>query len=164
MAEPLLVVAPVGGYAAAVVAEILDDVLPARLERLARLAEVGRLHPDYLRDLRVSWVAIRQAGDMWLAHRSAVDGIAAGVVTATAPQSTEIDTEAAGVLLGVSPNRVRQLARSHRLAARRAGRVWLVDRRSAELYAMEAARDDRSRVVRQVQGPRRVAGNDRPSA
>jgi hypothetical protein len=139
MAEPPLTVAPVGGYAAAVVAEILDQVLPLRLAHLTRQADAGRIHPEYLRELRLSWLAVRQAADMWLTHSAAVNGSTAGVVAAIAPQSTEIDTEAAAVLLRVTPNRVRQLVRSRRLVARRAGRVWMVDRRSVELYREEAA-------------------------
>lgn len=154
MPEPLLVVAPVGGYAAAQVASVLDEHLPPRLARLARQAEAGRLHPDRVREVRVAWLALRQAGALWLRYESAVDGSAAGSVTATGPLSTEIDTEAAAGLLGVSSNRVRQLVRSRRLVARRAGRVWLVDRVSVELYREEAASVVRRPVGRGVQESR----------
>jgi excisionase family DNA binding protein len=45
-------------------------------------------------------------------------------------------TEAAA-LAGVSPRRVRQLAASGRLRARRHGRAWLIDRDSASDYGKD---------------------------
>lgn len=122
-----LVVPLVSGYAAVVLAGILDETLPARLERLQRQVDAGRLHPELLAELRAAWLSMRQVGEAWLAWRAAVDGNAAVQVTAMPRESArEIDTDTAAGLLGVSANRVRQLVRSGELPGRKAGRVWLV--------------------------------------
>jgi len=124
---------------AAVIAAVLDEVLPGRLAELQRSVDAGRLHPDYLAELRRAWVATRQAAAMWLAWRAtAVDGSADGVVAALAAELCEIDTDRAAVLLGVSPNRVRQLVRCGRIIGRRMGRMWVVDQRSVLVYREEA--------------------------
>ena len=46
--------APVSGFAAFVMARVLDDALPARIVGLQRQAESGRLHPDLLAELAIS--------------------------------------------------------------------------------------------------------------
>lgn len=130
-------VAPVGGFAAYAIGKVLDDALPARLVGLQRQVEAGRLHPDRLADVRFAWAAVRAAGREWASwRRIAVDGTAE-VPPAVQPQDSdperEIDTAVAAGLLGVSPRRVRQLAAAGHLPARRAGRVWLVDRCAVDL-------------------------------
>jgi excisionase family DNA binding protein len=129
----LPLVAPVGGFAAFVLAKVLDDALPSRLVGLQRQAEAGRLHPDLVAEVTSTWSAIREAGRQWSEHRSAVDGSAAEPVTAIPARSAEIDTDKAADLLGVTPNRVRQLVRGGDIQARKVGRVWLVDRTAIEL-------------------------------
>jgi len=138
-ADRPILVAPVGGYAAAVIAAVLDEVLPGRLAELQRSVDAGRLHPDYLAELRRAWVATRQAAAMWLAWRAtAVDGSVDGAAAALAAELCEIDTDRAAVLLGVSSNRVRQLVRCGRITGRRMGRMWVVDQRSVLVYREEA--------------------------
>lgn len=134
-AHPVLV-APVGGFAAFVIATLLDGELPERMVRLAEQAAAGRLHPDRLLELRLAWAAIRDAGRQWQQWRASVDGTAEPLPAETPEGSNrerEIDTAAAGALLGVSDRRVRQLAATGDLAARRVGRAWLIDRSAVEL-------------------------------
>jgi excisionase family DNA binding protein len=140
-ADRPLLGAQVYGYAAAVIAAVLDEVLPGRLAVLQRAVDAGMLHPDYLAELRLAWVATRQVGAVWLAWRAAaVDGSGCSPVTATDTSSYEVDTDGAAALLGVTANRVRQLVRCGRIRGRRVGRVWLVDRWSVLMYREEAGK------------------------
>jgi excisionase family DNA binding protein len=126
--------APVSGFAAYAISRLLDETLPARMVNLQKLVEAGKLHPDRLRELRTAWAAIRAASREWTQWRTAVDDTAADLVTAAPGDSQlEIDTARAADLLGVSPNRVRQLARGGVLGGRRVGRTWLVSRTDCEL-------------------------------
>jgi excisionase family DNA binding protein len=133
--ERPVLAAPVAGWAAYVIGAVLDDALPARLVALARLVERGQLHPDRLVEVQQAWAAIRAAGQQWKDWRASLDGSTAGPVTAIPAGlvSQEIDTTAAADLLGVTPNRIRQLVRAGDLTGRRVGRTWLVDRASTEL-------------------------------
>jgi hypothetical protein len=130
--RPVLAAA-VSGFAAFMIGRILEDALPGRLVGLQRLVESGRLHPDAIAEVTAQWAAIREAGRQWADHRTAVDGTTAEAVTAIPPRSTEIDSGAAAGLLGVSPNRIRQLARNGDIPGRKVARTWLVDRTAIDL-------------------------------
>lgn len=146
MSEPLsrpLAVAPVSGYAAAVLAQALAERLPAVAEQV----EAGRVHPGYLAQLREAHAALCEVAAQWRVWRQAcaqaeaevaADGSAAVVATAAGEGLTEIDTDAAAVVLKVTPNRVRQLCRAGRLPARKVGRTWLVP--VGELRTLEVQR------------------------
>jgi excisionase family DNA binding protein len=140
-----LAVAPVSGFAAVVLAGALAERLPA----VASQVEAGRVHPDYLAELRHAHAALCEVAAQWRVWRqacaeadaeAAADGSAA-VLAATVRQDSvaEIDTDAAAVVLRVSPNRVRQLCRAGRLPARKVGRSWLVP--VGELRTMMEVRD-----------------------
>jgi hypothetical protein len=129
--------APVSGFAAFVIVGVLDKSMPERIRHLERLVEAGRLHPNRLRELRHAHAAIRAAADVWR-ECAAADDSTAEQATADRPDSTEIDTTTAAELLGVSPNRVRQLARGGLVNGRRIGRTWLVERNSVEIRRMAA--------------------------
>ena len=122
-------VAPVGGFAGFVLAPLINDGLPSRIAKLQRLVNAGRLHPDLLAEVVDTWAGIRAVAQMW----DAADGIAADPPAAMPEPSQEIDTDRAAGLLGVTPNRVRQLARSGDLPGRKAGGVWLVDRAAVDI-------------------------------
>lgn len=129
-------VAPVGGFPALVIAKLLEDAMPARVVYLQRLIERGHLRPERMTELRETWAAIRSAAREWETWWSAAGDRAAEQVTAVPQGSSgerEVDTTTAACLLGVTPNRVRQLARAGDLPGRRAGRMWLIDRAAAEL-------------------------------
>lgn len=121
--------APVAGFAAVTIARLLDGAMPNRLVALQSLAEAGKLHPDRVAEVASAWAAIREAARQW----DAAGGSTADPAAAVPPRSKEIDTDRAAGLLGVTPNRVRQLARSGDLPGRKVARVWLVDRRSVEM-------------------------------
>lgn len=125
--------AAIAGFSAFVLARVLDDALPARLVGLQRQVEAGRMHPDRLAEVTQAWAAIREAGRQWAEQEAAADGSTAEQVTAPPAGSGEIDTDRAAGLLGVTPNRVRQLARSGALPARKVARTWLVDRVAIDL-------------------------------
>ena len=133
--------AHVSGIAAHVIVALLDERMPARLVALQRLASQGRIPEARVAEVASTWAAIREAARHWNDSRNdslaAVDGSAADPAAAMPEPSQEIDTDRAAGLLGVTPNRVRQLARSGDLPGRKAGGVWLVDR---------AAVDDRRSV------------------
>lgn len=134
MSAPLgrpLAVAGVSGFAAVVLAGALAERLPG----LAEQVEAGRAHPAYLAELRQTHAALCEVAAQWRIWRqacaeveaeAAADGSAAVLAAAAGTDSTEIDTDAAAVVLRVSPNRVRQLCRAGRLPARKVGRQWLV--------------------------------------
>lgn len=140
LTRPALV-APVGGFAALV----CHRLLAARVDQLA-----ASVHPDYAAQLRRALAALEQAASQWLEWRreaaeveaeAAADARAAALAAASRAPSAEVDTAAAARVLGRSANRVRQLCRSGRLPARRAGRVWLVD--AGALAAHVEGRDGR---------------------
>ena len=128
-----MLAAPVSGFAAYVFAKVLEDSLPARLVMLQHLAEQGRVHPALVAEVGGQWAAVREAGRQWAEHRSVADSSTAEQVAAIPKDSSEIDTSRAADLLGVSPNRVRQLARGGSLPGRKASGAWLVDRVAVEL-------------------------------
>jgi excisionase family DNA binding protein len=131
--RPLLV-APVSGFPALVLSQLLDAEGPGRMVSLQRLVEEGRLDPGQVAAFRSTWAAIRAAGKEWAEWRSAADGSAAEQLTAIPAESTrEIDSAEAARQLGVTPNRVRQLARCGQINARKSGRQWLVDRKDVGL-------------------------------
>ncbi|MEV5182873.1 helix-turn-helix domain-containing protein [Streptomyces werraensis] len=61
-------------------------------------------------------------------------GSAAGTVPDQGASVQEVTAAAAAGLLGCSPRYVRRLASSGRVAARRAGPVWLIDRASLDAF------------------------------
>lgn len=128
-----LLVAPVRGFSAFVLAGLLEEHMPARVASLQRMAERGKIHPDLLAEVGDMWAAVREAGHQWSEHRAAVDGSTEVDVAEVPPSSSEIDTAGAAELLGVSPRRVRQLIDAGELNARRASRFWLLDRKEVEL-------------------------------
>jgi excisionase family DNA binding protein len=128
-------VAPVGGFAALVVALVLEDALPARLVALQRQVEAGRLQPGRLVELRQTWAAIRTAGAEYRRWSEAfVDGRAEDRSAKEQPDSgREIDTATAAGLLGVTPTRVGQLVRAGALPGRQVGGRWLIPIADVEL-------------------------------
>jgi excisionase family DNA binding protein len=123
--RPLLV-APVGGVSAWLLAPIFE----ARLRELAS----GQMHPASLAECRETLLALRAASADWQRWRRWLDSEASaderteGPGTEVAAESVPwIDTDEAAGLLGVSPSRVRQLARDGALRARRVGGRWQVD-------------------------------------
>ncbi|MDZ5443797.1 helix-turn-helix domain-containing protein [Micromonospora sp. 4G57] len=145
-AEPLsrpLAVAPVSGFPAAVLVGVLAEHLP----RVAEQVAAGRIHPDYLTQLREAYAALCEVAAQWRVWRracaeaeatAAADDSAAALSTAAAEGLREIDTDAAAVVLKVTPNRVRQLCRAGQLPARKVGRTWMVP--VGELRQMEVQR------------------------
>jgi hypothetical protein len=126
--------ADVRGLAATVLVPVLDE----RLALVERLAAAGRIDPADVPYVRATFDAIRTAHREWLAWRqdqAAADGSVAATVTAIGGALPhEIDTTTAAGMLGVTANRVRQLARAGLLDGRRAGRQWAVSRESVETY------------------------------
>ncbi|SCL17716.1 DNA binding domain-containing protein, excisionase family [Micromonospora nigra] len=126
-ARPLLG-AHVSGPAAVVLAKLLDEHLPDRLARLRLLVERGQLGAEWLTETLHTYRAVRAAADAWR------DAPAVAAVTADPPaaagrdcEGTEIGTETAADLLGVTPNRVRQLVRGGVINGRHVGRTWRLD-------------------------------------
>src|SRR5262249_35355936 len=114
-----------------------------QMATLRRLAERGRLDPTYLGELQSSLAALREAAEQWLAWekqvRASASGRASAGQTETRPfspeeRSTEVNTETAANLLGVSTSRVRQMMRAGEIQGRKMGRVWLVSLASVETY------------------------------
>ncbi|MGI5179549.1 helix-turn-helix domain-containing protein [Dactylosporangium sp. CA-152071] len=126
-------VAPVAGFPAFVLAILLDEHMPARLVSLAKLVEKGHLPPSRLTATRETWAAIRAAGEEWKHSASAGGSTEALPAEMPSRSSQEIDTATAADLLRVTESRVRQLARSGDIAARKVGGVWLVDRSEIEM-------------------------------
>lgn len=138
-----LTAAPVAGWPALVCHRMLAE----RVDQLA-----AGVHPDLAEQLRETLAALRQAGEAWAAWRRSVAeveaeasaGASASAAAAVAGAvSAEVDTTTAAALLGVTPSRVRQLARCRRLPGRKAGRVWLVSAAALAMYA--EGRDGRIR-------------------
>jgi excisionase family DNA binding protein len=103
-------------------------------QRIAELERSGRVHPEYVRQLRAAYGEIVAAGELWQERRVSVDGSTKAAVTeigSSSWQPEELSPEEASVLLDVSPSRVRQLLRSGALEGRRVGRSWLVSRAAA---------------------------------
>lgn len=126
--------AHVGGFSAFVIADLLAEHLPARMVSLSGSAERGRLDPRRIAELAETWAQIREAGRAWSQWRASVDE-STEVLPAEMPAVSlqEIDTATAAGLLDVTESRVRQLARSGDIAARKAGGVWLVSRSEIEM-------------------------------
>jgi excisionase family DNA binding protein len=126
-ARPLLG-ATVAGPAAVVLAKLLDEHLPARLVRLQLLVERGQLGAEWLAETVHVYRAVRAAAAAWQ-DAPAVDAATADPTAAAGRDSeaTEIGTETAADLLGVTPNRVRQLLRGGVINGRHVGRTWRLD-------------------------------------
>jgi hypothetical protein len=137
--RPPLFTACVEGYAAVVIAGILDEILPDRLIAMRRAVQSGRQHPSYVAEVERAWAAMRRAaeeyGTWWRAEAAAE--AEAHVTEAAAESPAEIDTNRAALLLAVTPSRVRQMLRCGTLCGRRDGRAWTVDRGSVRTYLME---------------------------
>jgi excisionase family DNA binding protein len=126
-------VAPVGGFAAFVLARVLEDALPSRLVGLQRQVESGNLHPDFLAQVTQAWAAIQEASRQYKQAAASASESAEEVLAEVPAASGEIDTDRAAGLLRVTPSRVRQLVRSGDLPGRKLGREWLVDRTAIDL-------------------------------
>jgi excisionase family DNA binding protein len=151
--RPLLA-APVSGIAAMVISRILDEHLPRRLVHLQRIVEMGRLDPAALVEVNTAYADLREAGRQWSERRISDLGSAEVHVAEVHPSSSEIDTSGAAELLGVSPRRVRQLIGSGELNARRASRLWLLDRSEVELRREVAGDGPVRRNARAFHDPR----------
>lgn len=111
-------------------------VVPAALCRpLAAVAELGLA--DYAR---------RNGGPAGVAPRlrELLAALAASASACATPlarvEPRQLTTVQAAPVMGVSPQRVRQLAAEKRIIARKAGRDWLVDAQAAEDYGKERQR------------------------
>jgi excisionase family DNA binding protein len=140
---PPRLVAPVRGFVAWALVLLVDRHGPDQMVALRRLAERGRLDPAYLGELQSSLAAIREAAEQWLAWekqvRASASGRASAGQTETRPfssdeRSTEVNTETAANLLGVSTSRVRQMMRAGEIQGRKMGRMWLVSLASVQAY------------------------------
>ncbi|MFB4300639.1 helix-turn-helix domain-containing protein [Actinomadura sp. NTSP31] len=130
-ARPSLLAAPVSGYPAAEIAQILGEVLE---EVIVRRQRAG-FNPALIADLRTQVATIRLAAQQWREWRVSAGGSTEVVAAGTAPRSPqEITPEQAGALLGVSPSRVRQLLRAGAIEGRKTGRQWLTTRGEVETY------------------------------
>ena len=125
--------AHVAGFGAFMISKVLEDALPRRLVALQEQVACGNLHPDLLAEVVAQLAAIREAGAIWSQWRASVDGSAEDLLTEMPAGSSEIDTSRAADLMGVTPSRVRQLARNGALAGRKVASTWLLDRTSVEL-------------------------------
>lgn len=137
--RPPLFIACIEGYAAVVIAGILDEILPDRLAAMRRAADAGRLHPTYVAELQHASAAVHRAADeygTWWRAEAAAEAEAL-VTEGAAGSDEEIDTNRAALLLAVTPSRVRQMLRCGALFGRRDGRAWTVDRGSVRTYLME---------------------------
>jgi hypothetical protein len=132
-APRLALAAPVSGFAAFVITKVLEESMPRRLVALQDAVVRGKLHPDLLADVVAQWAAVQEAGAVWSQWRASADGSAEAIVTEMPAGSTEIDTSRAADLMGVTPSRVRQLARNGALPGRKVASTWLLDRTSVEL-------------------------------
>jgi excisionase family DNA binding protein len=135
-----LLSACVGGFAAWQMGLLLREPLG----RISELERSGRVHPEYVRQLRAAYGEIVAAGELWQERRVSVDGSAEMVVTEIGSDSWRVDElspEGAAELLGVSASRVRQLLRAGVLSGRRVGRSWLVRRDDVAAYVGTPRRD-----------------------
>ena len=128
MTEPRLLVAPVAGWSAVVV-----DVLLSRHLRplLSGMTEGQR------RELERTRRAVHVAALIWRDATSDIESAQAAPTEAAAgSEDDELDTAEAARELGVSRQRVRQLAERWALdgLARKVGRSWLVDRTAVLMY------------------------------
>jgi excisionase family DNA binding protein len=99
--------------------------------RISELEGSGRVHPEYVRQLRAAYLELVEAGEQWQERQVSVDGSAEMVVTeigSSSLQREELTSEEAAELLGVTASRVRQLLRSGVLPGGRIGRHWLLPR------------------------------------
>lgn len=75
---------------------------------------------------------------LWALHAAAVEAderpTFPNETPGPAPATVEMDVNEAAALLECSPQYVRALARAGRVRARRASRVWLLDRASLDAY------------------------------
>lgn len=132
--RPLLV-APVGGIEAWLITQVLDDVMPARVERWQRAG----MSPALVARVREAHALIGEAGRQWAAVESERRAMsAAGRVDVDpadmAAGSGEIDAVTAAGLLGVTDRQARRLAAAGVVNARRVGGQWLFERGSVEVH------------------------------
>lgn len=125
-------VAPLSGWAALVIARVLDREMPSRLLAVQAEVERGRIDPARLGELRETWAAIREAAAAWAASRDTSPASPASPDRAeVVRESREIDTGTAADILIVSTRRVRQLVATGELPGRQVTRrghlVWLVN-------------------------------------
>jgi excisionase family DNA binding protein len=127
-----LTVAPVGGFGALFLAELIRV---HGEQFLQRVAEEKRLHPELVAEARRTWAAVEQAGQEWVTWWASVDGSKRPQGAEIAAPSEVITTREAADMLRISERRVRQLLAEGRLTGTHAGRVWLVDRASVKMLA-----------------------------
>lgn len=115
-------VVPVGGWPAAVMADVLRrwvDDAGDRLDRGRRAVLLGYVE------------ALEDAAQAWRARRDACVAESAKVPDAQVlPRSEQMDTSEVAHALGVTPQRVRQVA--ERLGGERIGGRWVFDRLDVE--------------------------------
>jgi len=122
----------------------LAPLLLAAIQDSARRA-AGPVHPDLRALVEAAGVAAR----LHSAHRARLvdlerragfavaSGRTSGVLSSAQmgpPSNEEITTPVVADLLDISPQRVRQLAASGRIAGRRIGRTWWINRASATAW------------------------------
>lgn len=124
-------VAPVSGYSAWEIARILNEALPAVIQKRQQQG----FDPSLIAGLRAQWEGIRDAGEEWREWRTSADQSFQTEPTEIAPRSSEeITPDEVAPLLRVTPERVRQLLRAGSLAGRKAGWQWFVSRAEVEAY------------------------------
>jgi excisionase family DNA binding protein len=110
-------------------ASIAPEVLRALVRDLSERVRVdgGEVSPA----VRGVLFALRTASDQ---QPCPAGGSASGTSSDLGVSVREVTTEQAAELLGCSRRYVRRLASLKRVTARRAGRVWLIDRASLDAY------------------------------
>jgi hypothetical protein len=132
MTDRAWLVAPISGLAAQAFRLLLEPTLAAALERWQR----GGLSPAGAAEIRAAFAVLVVAADEHLGRRACADASAQVVVAQVPAGSAEISTAAAADMLGVSPQRVRQLLAAGVLDGRRVGSVWMIARESVAGYGL----------------------------
>ena len=98
-------------------------------------AEIAELRADLREPLEDFVAALRLAGAAWAATAcGSSEAVPAEAPVRSTYEPDELSTAEAGDVLQVSPRRVRQLLADGRLAGRRCGGRWRIDRGSVAAY------------------------------
>lgn len=131
---PPLLCAPVRGFAAFAIAQLLDKHMRPWIASTEPDVAAGRIDPAYVRDVIDAWAHIRAAGDEWARREQAAVSPAYPVSppVGEVAAGSDVTTTVAAEMLGLkSRQRVGQLLRLGVLRGRlvpRGGRhVWRVD-------------------------------------
>lgn len=130
-------VAPVGGFAAFQIWQILEPRLPLVLEQLA----LGPVHPKMIEELKETAAAVEESAGQfveWWRTWSKPTHQPVPVPTATGSSHghDEISTREAAEMLNCSTEWVRRLVDRGVLAGRRTSRVVLVNQASVMTYLL----------------------------